>query len=195
MGSDPPGRPRDEDGVVRPDDLDFTRDDRVAVLRDGRYVIATEGAGIPDPGADAAEREEGADGEEGADAEDVRSPAELIDDLGDRLERVNKRHGFAIAARFDGEVSQRAVLSDDLGAVFDELLTWAASRIDDDTPPEVIIGILLVASGRTVRYPRQTLEALLTARGLDYDDSIGDLVRSISEDGLTLPPEADGGDR
>jgi hypothetical protein len=181
MVGDPPGEADDDEDVVRPEDLDFTRDERVATMEDGRYVVSTGEGGPPDPADLAAEASEGGGAGE-------RTPGDILRELSDELDAVDQPHGFAVAARFDGDVSRHAVLSDDLAAMFEELLTWTASRIDDDTPPEEILGILLLASGRSVRFPLRTFDAVVSEHGLSYDDSIADLARSLADDGFRVPP-------
>ena len=197
MGSDSPGRASDDEDVVRPEELDFTRDERVSILREGRYVVATGGQGRPTsaPQPDRDSDSDSPDAGSSDAASDERSPGELLEELGDKLDRANQSHGFAIAALFDDEVARRAVLSDDLAATFGELVTWAASRVDDDTPPEVVLGIMLLASGRTVRYPVRAFNALLAEHDLSYDDSIGDLVDSLAAEGFTVPADAEDVDR
>ena len=185
MGSDPPGGTRDDEGIVRPEELDFTKDDRVATIDEGRYVVSSSGESPPEPPDD----ESGGGG--GATGKD-RSPADILRELGERLDEVDQPHGFAAAARFGGEIDRHAILSDDLPAMFEDLLTWTASNVDDDAPPEVVLGILLLSSGQSVRFPVRTFEALVSEHGLSYDDSIGDLAERLAADGFRLPPNDTG---
>lgn len=175
-----PRGPADEEGVVDPDDLDITKNEEVHELRDGQYVIATGDA------ADDFDLDElRAEAREASDAPEFDPRAALVE----HLESVSAANGFVVAGRFDGEVDVHECVSNDLGAVFGELLTWYAANVDDDTPPSEVLGILCVAAGLQVRYPVRTVVDLLAAHDLSPEDSIADLVEAIRADGLVVPPD------
>jgi hypothetical protein len=185
-----PRGPNDEEGVVDPDDLDITKNERVHELRDGQYVIATENATVedldvdPDP-ADPAE-DDASDPPDDADHD--RDPrAALID----HLSSVSAAHGVVVAGRFDGAVRVHETTSDDPGAVFRDLLTWYATNVDGGTPTPEVLGILCLAGEVQVRYPLRTVADLLRAHDLSPDDSIRDLVEAVRAEGVVLPPDDD----
>lgn len=177
-----PRGPNDEEGVIEPDDLDITKSEEVHELRDGQYVIATEGTSIDD--LDPAEREEFDEGSETSET-DVDPRSALID----HLESISAANGVVVAGRFDGEVDVHESTSDDPGAVFGELLAWYARNVDEETPTPEVLGILCLAAGVQVRYPLRTVADLLAAHDLSPDDSIRDLIRAVRAEGLVLPPD------
>ena len=177
-----PRGPNDEEGVIEPDDLDITNNEEVHELRDGQYVIATEGTSIDD--LDPAAYDDPDDGSETPEA-DVDPRSALID----HLESMSAANGIVVAGRFDGEVDVHESTSDDPGAVFGELLTWYARNVDEGTPTPEVLGILCLAADVRVRYPLRTVAGLLAAHDLSPDDSIRDLVRAVRAEGLVLPPE------
>lgn len=180
MVADPPGdRPNDDDTAVRPEELDFTKQEDIVDLGDGRYIVSTGGS-LPD---DVEELEQS----EPASAD--LSTAELRAELASRVGRVDSTYGFSVTAAFDGRVEQHDAFSDDLGNVFDDLVTWYASEVAKGTDPAEVIGILLLAGGRQVQFPRRALIDLFRARGISPDDSVSDLITALEGDGVRLPPE------
>ena len=147
MGADPSPGADDEESALRPEDLDWTRDERVATIDEGRFVVAT-----------------------------------------DDVERVGADHGFSATAAIEDDVVQHEAFSNDMTQVFEELLTWYARNVDPDTPPEDVLGILLLASGRSVRFPRRALIDVLRAHDVGPDDSVADLVEALG-DGIRFPPD------
>jgi hypothetical protein len=177
----PPGGSRDDEGVVDPEDLDITENEQVQELREGQYVIATDSAADDFADLRADIRAELA--AEQAPASDPRSA------LVDHLESLSVANGFVVAGRFDGDVHVNERASDDPGAVFGDLLTWYAAHVDGDTPVPEVLGILCLAGEVQVRYPARTLVDFLGVHDLSPDDSIRDLLETVREDGLVLPPD------
>jgi hypothetical protein len=172
---------RDEEGVIDPEDLDITKNEQVKQLREGQYIIATDGTA-----ADVADLQDDIDAElESASDADPRSA------LVDHLESLSVDNGFVVAGRFDGDVHVNESASDDPGAVFRDLLTWYATHVDEGTPSPEVLGILCLAGRVQVRYPVRTLVDLLAAHDLSPDDSIRDLLAAVRDDGLVLPPDDD----
>jgi hypothetical protein len=172
-----------EEGVVRPEDLDFTRDESVAEIRNGRYVISTDRSSPPDPDVDDEESND-----------DPDTDPVSVDAARERLVRhvseFDAPHGFALTAAVDGELRHHEAFSEDLPDVFGELLTWYATVVSDGTtPPAEVLGILLVASDCPVRFPVRTVGTALEAHGLTPQDSIADLLRAIEDEGFEIPPE------
>jgi hypothetical protein len=178
---------RDDEGVVDPEDLDITKNEQVQELREGQYVIPTDGSGtdFADLRADIrAEMEREAEGENPDEQQASPDPrAALVD----HLESLSTANGFVIAGRFDGEIHVNESTSDDPGVVFSDLLTWYATHVDRDTPPQEVLGILCLAGDVPVRYPTWTLVEFLSAHDLSPDDSIAELIDVVRDDGLVFP--------
>ncbi len=192
MDADAPN-PDDDEGAVRPEELDFSDDRRVVELDDRRYVVATANEEAPSPPEDADESAETADdsddggsGAEGDDGRPDRAAARKA--LVEYVEGREPRHGFVVVGSFDGEVDGAEAFADDLPAVFREFVEWYATNVDTATSPAEVLGILLMAADVPVQYPARALERLLSAHDLSADDSIDDLLCVAREEGLRLPP-------
>lgn len=93
------------------------------------------------------------------------------------------RHGFLISAKFDDDVRHFEAFSDDIDDVFGTLLAWYADQVDEETPVEDVLGILLAAAALDVRFPKGTLAQLLREHGVGPDDTVADLLSAVSADG------------
>jgi len=181
MAPDPPNDARtpvrDEEGVVRPDELDYTASERVAEISDGRYVVATDNDNSPS-----------VDENDGEDAsEDLGALARQ--QMARYLSEQDSEYGFALTATFEGEVDHHEHFSDDVVDAFGELASWYVEQIDTTASEKRALGILLLASETRVSYPKKALASILQEHGLTLDDSIGDLVDSLPDDGLQIPPD------
>lgn len=177
-------RQRGEEGIVGPNELDYSDDERVAQIRDGRYVVATDRDGKPRvDDAELPDRK----------TEEDRSLEERGNFAKQQMARylsdAGTDHGIAVTASFGGRVAQRERFSDDIATSFGDVVQWYADQVDDDAPPEEVLGILLLASDTDVAFPTKVLAPILRTHGLTTDDSIGDLVEALSGDGLRIPPE------
>jgi hypothetical protein len=92
-------------------------------------------------------------------------------------------HGFDATVSIDGEISRHRMVSNDLPTTFETLIEWFAHTVDDDTPPERVLGLLLAKSDATVELPPNLIRKVAVEHGLSADDSIGDLLRAAKEDG------------
>jgi hypothetical protein len=107
--------------------------------------------------------------------------------LREDLSSTSARYGFDVTAAFDGRVSQQQMASNDIVTVFESMLLWYARQVDSGTPVEEVLGILLMESNVPVRYPAQSLEALVDSVGVEESDSVADLLRAVdAEDGIQL---------
>ncbi len=213
----PPNHPR-EQGVVGADELDISRDEHVAALDTGRYVISTGENRPPAPvdGGDSDgdgddRRPPGTDGTTQSDSEPTGERGESDRNTGapelvlpkdpkkravlarrllaERVGAVTADHALVTTALVDGEVTRHETVSDDVTEVVNSFLSWYADAVGSpDTPPDEVLGILLLASEVQVTYPGRAVEALATANGLDRDDSIGDLLDAVEEAGASFPP-------
>jgi hypothetical protein len=174
---DTPRAARGEEGVVRPEDLDYTASERVAELSDDRYVVATD-EGPPS-----------VDGED-ADADDSEDRGAFArQQMARYVSDRDGEYGFVLTAAIDGEIDHLEHDSDDVAEAFGDLATWYASQVDSDTDPAEALGILLLASGTQVSFPAKSLAPVLKRHGLTLDDPIEDLVEALAGDGLRIPPE------
>lgn len=176
---DTPRAARGEEGIVRPEDLDYTASERVAELSDDRYVVATD------------------ESPPSVDGEDADPDTDDTDDRGSLARQQMARYvsdrgadyGLVLTAAVDGEVGHLEHHSDDVAEAFGDLATWYASQVDADTDPAEALGILLLASDTPVSFPAKSLAPVLRQHGLTLDDSIEDLVAALAGEGLRIPPE------
>ena len=170
---------RGEEGVIRPEDLDYTASERVAELSDDRYVVATDES---PPSVD----EDGEDADtDGTDDRGSLARQQMARYVSDQ----DAEYGFVLTAAIDGEVDHLEHDSDDVADAFGDLARWYVSQIDADTDPAEALGILLLASETPVSFPAKSLAPVLKQHGLTVDDSIGDLVEALAGEGLQIPPE------
>jgi hypothetical protein len=174
---DTPPRAHGEEGIVRPEDLDYTASERVAELSDDRYVVATD-EGSPSVDGDAEDVDES--DERGSLAR--QQMARYVSDQ-------NADYGFVLTAAIDGEVDHLEHDSDDVAEAFGDLARWYVSQVDAETDPAEALAILLLASGTPVSFPAKSLAPILKQHGLTLDDSIEDLVEALAGEGLRIPPE------
>jgi hypothetical protein len=189
MASDDPPREqpaRREEGIVGPNELDFTNSSRVAELDDGRFVVATDDDGTPNVDGDGdvlTDEEERTLEERGTFAR--QQTARYVSDR-------DADYGFALTAAFEGSIEQRELFSDDVAAAFGDVARWYANQVDADADPAEVLGILLLASDTDVTFPTKVLAPVFRKHGLTLDDSIGDLVEALAGDGLQIPPSDEG---
>ena len=178
---DTPRAARGEEGIVRPEDLDYTASERVAELSDDRYVVATDES---PPSVDG-------DGEDGdPDTDDTEDRGSLArQQMARYVSDRDTDYGLVLTAAIDGEVEHLEHHSDDVAEAFGDLATWYASQVDADSDPAEALGILLLASDTPVSFPAKSLAPILKQHGLTLDDSIEDLVAALAGEGLRIPPE------
>ncbi|WP_181684796.1 DUF7500 family protein [Halorhabdus salina] len=144
-------------------------------------------ASVPAPStqtdADEAESVPTSSGQTGV---DELTEADVEDWLRDSFESVGSRYGFHVTATFDGRVSQRRMMSNDVVTIFESLILWYAQHIDSETPVEEILGILLTESNVPISYPTERLSHLVKSHDLGPNDSIGELLERVDEDGFEL---------
>lgn len=223
--ADPDAPPAD------PDELDFTDDESVVEIGEGRYVVGTNGrpnvgrsrpqrrpadeSGFTaaDPASPAERRPPGADPGANAAGPSVADPGATEGDRGDRGGRtasppggdagVDRQavsrwlassfdgdgftYGIDATLHADGDTSRQRMVSNDVTATFDSLVTWFASNAGPSSPTPEALGLLLVASETTVDVPPVAIKRFAASQGLTASDSIGDLVRAAEEaDGFRI---------
>lgn len=181
----------DEGPVLSPDELDITKDEHVAEIEEGRYVVSP---GDPIGDVPTVEDDPEASSPEPVDppTEPDPEPAEIDEDavhefLESQFHESGSRYGFDITATFDDSVHQRQMVSNDVVTIFESLVLWYAQQIDGKTPVEEVLGILLMEANVPVRYPPASLQRLLESTELSPDDSIADLIAAVDhEDGFRI---------
>lgn len=211
----PPSGDSDADEtVLSPDELDIEAREEVASIGEDRYVIGPDGppdAPETDDSGDSTDDATG-DGDDAgtesdqSDAEDTDETPEQssTSDDTDAVEEITGRdvkrwlveelddhdneYAYRIAAKSGDSVNHQQLATDDIGAAFDGLLVWYAQQVAAGTPVDEALGILLSESSVQARYPTSRLVAYLEAHDLGPEDSIADLVETVSEnDGLVFP--------
>lgn len=145
----------DPDGVLTPADLERVAE-QVRRLDDERVLVPTESAdAVPDDGG--AERSpdpsRGRPSEGGAEPErtDDSGPpgdASASNGTGRTGPTIEGEAAYAVdvTVRTDHGVAADSFRSNDVRTVFESLLRWYAGRIDPDSDPETVVGVLLSAS-------------------------------------------------
>ena len=245
----------DDDAVpADPDELDFTDDENVVEIGEGRYVVGTNGR--PNVGRSRGQRRAPPDDDSGFTAADPASPEERRpagDDprssaagpgIGERGQQgggqagggragggqqsggqtagggqpppnatqgqrrnraaaggnaVDRQsvsrwlansfngdgfdYGIDATLHANGDTTRQRMVSNDVTATFDTLVTWFASNAGPSSPTPEAIGLLLAASETTVDLPPVVIKRFAASQGLSASDSIGDLVRAAEEEG------------
>lgn len=140
---DDPDEP--EEGVLEPDELDVERREEVREIGDNRYIVSTDedggGGDSPPPEAPDPSAERREPGEEPTEPS-ARAPAADPTPLA----ALDERYVVDVTAKVDGGVAETRIGSDSIVETFEETLLWYADQIDDSTPPEEVIRILLAES-------------------------------------------------
>lgn len=163
-----------------PDELDFSEDERVRELDEGRYVVsASDDPPNPPPKSSDAEEDEAADPRSNRSREPRRGEV-TAGDVSRWLAASFKNDGFSYG--FDATLStaddvvRHRMVSNDVTTTFDTLLTWFVRNVGEDAPPPEALGILLAAAETPVQYPPGTLLRYVERHDLSPDDSIADLL-------------------
>jgi hypothetical protein len=202
----PSGDPDADETVLSPDELDIEAREEVASIGDDRYVIGPDGPpSAPEPDSDEGGDSDATDEPDQTEADDEEESERAADAndsddaggvsgrdvkrwLGDELDEHDSEYAYRIAAKSGGSINHQQLATDDIGAAFDGLLVWYAQQVAAGTPVDEALGILLSESSVQARYPTSRLVAYLEAHDLGPDDSIRDLVETVSEnDGLVFP--------
>ena len=92
-------------------------------------------------------------------------------------------YGIDATLHVDGDTTRQRMVSNDVTATFDALVSWFASNAGPDSPTPEALGLLLVASETTVDLPPVAIKQFAASQGLSASDSIGDLVRAAEDAG------------
>ncbi|ELZ47033.1 hypothetical protein C463_03172 [Halorubrum californiense DSM 19288] len=92
-------------------------------------------------------------------------------------------YGIDATLHANGDTTRQRMVSNDVTATFDTLITWFASNAGPSSPTPETIGLLLAASETTVDLPPVMIKRFAASQGLSASDSIGDLVRAAEDAG------------
>ncbi|OYR80875.1 hypothetical protein DJ71_14165, partial [Halorubrum sp. E3] len=96
-------------------------------------------------------------------------------------------YGIDATLHANGDTTRQRMVSNDVTATFDSLVTWFASNAGPSSPTPEALGLLLVASETTIDLPPVVIKRFAADHGLTASDSIGDLVRAAEEaDGFRI---------
>ncbi len=197
-----------EDGpILSPEELEIAENEHVTQLDEGRFVVspdARQQSGQPHQSQPAStqqsetqEQPEPQTSEQSATPQSQPNPPQQDTTqpqrtevsredvhrwLRESFENGGSRYGFDVTAAFDGSVSQRRMASNDVVTIFESLILWYAQQVDNDTPVEEILGILLMEANVPIRYPPESLKSLVKSTGLGPEDTIADLLAAVDED-------------
>lgn len=196
MSSGDPGEP-EEGPVLGPEELDISQEDNVLEIDEGRYVISPDEDSSPNPpesgpNVEASQSEKKLDRQNSDQLERPLDREDIHDWLNRDFTDIDTRYGFDVTAKFDDSVTQQRLVSNNVVAVFENLILWYAQQVGGDTPVEEVLGILLSEATVPIRYPHRTLVALIKYHELESSDTVQELLHAVSEnEGVLLPPSED----
>jgi len=176
-----------EDGkILSPEELELGDDEHVTQIDEGRYVVSPDVRDDDDKYGTTTTTPE-PEPEPVAEPEPTFTDGAVHEWLADQMANSNGSYGFDVTAKFDGEVDQQRLTSNDIVTVFETLMLWYGRQMDGSTDVEDVLGILLSESNVPVKYPPGTIKSLARSAGLSPDDSIADLVEAVEDrDGAEL---------
>lgn len=177
------GSASDEGAVLSPEELDISDEENVVELEEGRYVISPGSHEPKVPSGLDASSEPSATGDEPGEPGDELTEADVHEWIESRLRDADSKYAFDATASFEGRISQKALFSNDVVTTFENLVVWYATHAGGDTPVEDVLGILLVESNLSIRFPAEALKRYAATQELDEDDSLEALFAAVRESG------------
>lgn len=151
----PGERPNERnDGVLSPSDLDIGDSEYVAEIDEDRYVVSTD--------------------------KSPPEPTRFEETSRSSLDPEAARYGLDIEVTIEENVSSYCTHSDDIIAVFSDLIRWYATQVDSDLDPTMVLRILIAESDLAIG-PPATVKTTMDRHDLTSEDSIGDLLAALSE--------------
>ncbi len=185
-----PDEPNPEDGkILSPEELELGDDEHVTQIDEGRYVVSPD---VRDDDTSYGGKPSMPEPDPEPESDQAPETPEFTDGnvhewLAEQMADSNARYGFDVTAKFDGEVDQQRLTSNDIVTVFETLMLWYGRQMDGSTDVQDVLGILLSESNVPVKYPPGSIKTLARSAGLSPDDSIADLIDAIEErDGAKL---------
>lgn len=183
-----PDEPNPEDGkILSPEELELKDDEHVTQIDEGRYVVSPDVRDDDDSYGGQPSMPEPEPESESVPQTSEFTDATVHEWLAEQMADSNARYGFDVTAKFDGEVDQQRLTSNDIVTVFETLMLWYGRQMDGSTDVQDVLGILLSESNVPVKYPPGSIKALARSAGLSPDDTIADLVDAVEDrDGARL---------
>jgi len=169
-----------------PDELDFTDDENVVELGEGRYVVGTSGRPTVDDPPTPTSTDEPSAATDTADASgepDSVTQAAVHDWLEASFDDNGFAYGVDVTTHAEGTTARNRMTSNDVAATFDALCSWFVAAAGPESPPPEALGLLLVATDSPVDLPPAAITQFAAAHDLGPDDSIADLVRAAEDAG------------
>jgi len=144
--------PDDEEGVLRPEELDIASRDGVERTGEGRFVISTDEDAIdPDvpavrvvDGHEESDNTGGSDSKaEAADGDGAHGDQNPLAAVEAELAALSADHAFGVVTRDDEGTGSIQTAANDRHAALSAVLRWYADRVDPDAPPEATLRELL----------------------------------------------------
>jgi hypothetical protein len=145
----------------------------------GRQDRASGGSGVSGQGS-MGPRSGGRQPPSGTDAVDRQAVSRW---LANSFDGDGFDYGIDATLHANGDTTRQRMVSNDVTATFDTLVTWFASNAGPNSPTPEAIGLLLAASETTVDIPPVMIKRFAASQGLSASDSIGDLVRAAEDEG------------
>jgi hypothetical protein len=131
-----PTREDPDQGVLNPEDLDVEDREEVDAIGENRFVVSTS----EEPLEDSPPLDEGHDDESPEDPPDDSTQVEAS------LGAIREQYAVEMASKMERDVATTRIASDNIVEVFEEFMLWYASQLDDSTPPEEVLRILVAES-------------------------------------------------
>lgn len=173
----------DDGTVLSPEELDISDEENVVEIEEGRYVISPGNRGPNVPGGLSDEFGVSGRDEAEVDPDGALTEVEVHEWIEDRLAAADSKYAFDVTANFEGHLAQKALFSNDVVTTFENLVVWYATHAGGDTPVEDVLGILLVESNLSLRFPADSLSRYAESQGLDETDSLKALYAAARESG------------
>lgn len=199
----PNGDPTDEEGkVLSPQELELTDKDGVEQLGEGRFVVSPDGTepnvptelSVTDADVEASAREGSVQATTVESTPETHQEPSLdrgtVQDWHEQqLAESPSAYGYHLSLKAGTAIDHHSIHSDDVTMAFNNLLLWYARTVDADLPPGAVIGILLSDASVPVQFPIKALEQFVMNQGLSTEDSIGELLHAVRDDGgIVFPP-------
>jgi hypothetical protein len=131
-----PNRDAPDQGVLNPEDLDVEDRDEVDAIGENRYLVSTG----EDADDDAPALDEVRDDDPAEESADEATQVEAS------LGAIRQQYAVEMATKMERDVATTRIASDNIVEVFEEFLLWYASQLDESTPPEEVLRILIAES-------------------------------------------------
>ena len=131
-----PDETEGDEGILHPEDLGVEDEEEVEELDENRFLVSTDADGTADTTIDDPADFELPEEDERSESGAPKTP----------LSAIGEQYGVDVAVKAEGTVDSTRIASNNVVETFEELLLWYARQVDESTPPEDVIEILLAES-------------------------------------------------